>query len=143
MSYGLPPIVKAAERLMGEIELAVMRFARAHKHQVGEDLRRQVMAVARLAHKAWRDREHQDELIAALAEAIDDLKLTMQLGQQVKAFASFAQFEALARLAGDLGRQCGGWKKRRNAIGQNAKAAKPAQRPSILSSRAASSQANP
>ena len=143
MSYELPPIVKAAERLMGEIETAVMRFARAHKYGVGEDLRRQVMMVARLAHKAWRNRERQNERIEQLGDAIDDLKLIMQLGQQVKAFASFAQFEALARLAGDLGRQCGGWKKRRNAIGQNAKAAKPEQRPSILSSRAASSQANP
>lgn len=143
MSYGLPPIVKAAERLMGEIEIAVTRFPRAHKYRLGEDLRRQVMAVARLAHKTWRDREHQVERLEQLAEAIDDLKLTMQLGQQVKAFASFAQFEALARLAGDLGRQCGGWQKRRSAKGQNAKASGPQQRPSILSSRAASSQANP
>lgn len=120
MTCGLPPIVKAAERLMGEIEIAVTRFPRAHRYTLGADLRQQVMAVARLAHKAWRDREHQDERIGELAEAIDDLKLTMQLGQQVKAFASFAQFEALARIAGDLGRQCGGWQKRRSAKGQNA-----------------------
>src|SRR6185437_12002602 len=108
MAYGLPPIVKAAERLMGEIEIAVTRFPQAHRYTLGADLRQQVMAVARLAHKAWRDRENQDVRISELAEAIDDLKLRMQLGQQVKAFASFAQFEMLARLAGDLGRQCGG-----------------------------------
>src|SRR5215469_6001670 len=124
MGYQLPPIVKAAERLMGEIEIAVTRFPRAHKHRLGEDLRREAMEVAWHAHRAWRDRDRQDEHINELADAIDRLKLRMQLGQQVKAFASFAQFEMLARLAGDLGRQCGGWQKRRSGKGQNAGAAK-------------------
>ena len=49
MAYGLPPIVKAAERVMGEIEIAVTRFPRAHRYTLGSDLRQQAMAVARLA----------------------------------------------------------------------------------------------
>ncbi len=126
---------------MGEIEIAVTRFPRAHRYTLGSDLRSDTMRVARLAHKAWREREQQSDRIDELAEAIDDLKLRMQLAQQVKAFASFAQFEMLARLAGDLGRQCGGWQKRRKDKGQNASASVPAQRPSILSSRAASTEA--
>ena len=81
---------------------------------------------------ARREREQQSDRIGELAEAIDDLKLRMQLAQQVKAFTSFAQFEMLARLAGDLGRQCGGWQKRRKDKGQNASASVPGQRPSIL-----------
>ena len=140
MSHELPPIVKAAERLMRDLEVAVTRFPRAHRYTLGSDLRADAMKVARLAHKAWRDRDQQDERIAELAEAIDDLKLRMQLGQQVRAFASFGQFEARAKLASDLGRQCGGWQKRRKAKGQNGSASSPAQRPSILSSRATSTE---
>ena len=143
MSYQIPAIVKAAERVMAEIEIAVTRFPRAHRYTLGSDLREQTMAVARLAHKTWRDRDHISERLEELSEAIDDLKLRMQLGQQVRAFASFAQFESLARLVGDLGRQCGGWKRRRNASGQNVRPARSAQRLSILSSPGASSQANP
>ena len=142
MAFYLPKIVKTAERLMGDIETAVTRFPRAHRYTLGSDLRQQAMTVARLAHKAWRERENQSARIADLSEAIDDLKLRMQLGNQVHAFASFAQFEALARTAADLGRQCGGWQKQRNAKGQNVLAREPVQSPSILSSRAAPERAN-
>jgi hypothetical protein len=88
MSYELPKIVKCAERVMAEIEIAVTRFPRAHRYTLGSDLRQQSMAVARLAHKAWRDRDQQTERIEQLSEAIDDLKLRMQLGQQVRAFVA-------------------------------------------------------
>jgi hypothetical protein len=99
------------------------------------------MEVARLAHRAWRDR---DATLDALSDEIDDLKLRLQLGQQVKAFVSFAQFEALARSLNDLGRQCGGWRKQRRSVNrQNAQPSSAAgQCPSILSSRAAH-EANP
>ena len=141
MTYQLPPIVNAAERLMREIEIAVTRFPRAHRYTLGSDLRSDVMRVARLAHKAWREREQQVQRLQELAEAIDDLKLRMQLGHQVRAFVSFEQFEMLARLAAELGRQCGGWQKQRKAKGQNGSVSAPAQRPSILSSHAASAEA--
>jgi hypothetical protein len=140
MTYELPPIAKAAERLMREIEIAATRFPRAHRYTLGSDLRSEAMRVARVAHKAWRDREHQDQRLQELIDAVDDLKLRMQLAHQVRAFSSFAQFEALARIAADLGRQCGGWQKRRKAKGQNAPASSPAQRPSILSSRDTSTE---
>ena len=126
---------------MGDIESTVTRFPRAHRYTLGSDLRRQVMAVTRLTHKAWRDRENRAGWLAQLDEAIDDLKLRMQLGQQVHAFASFQQFEMLARQAAEIGRQCGGWRKQRNVNGQNGTASGRPQRPSILSSQAASAEA--
>ena len=142
MGYNIPAIVKAAERLMGEIERAVTRFPRAHRYTLGSDLRRQVMSVARLTHKAWRDEPNRRARLSELSDAIDDLKLRLQLGQQVHAFASFQQFEALGRLATGLGRQCGGWlNKQRTACGQNGLASAPFQRPPILSSHAASTEA--
>jgi len=139
VSFQLPPIVKLAERLLLEIEQAVRRFARYHKYALGADLRAQAMHVCRLAQRAWRDAKRQAEWLAQLVWAVDDLKLTLQLGSRIKAFASFAQFEMLARLAADLGKQTGGWYKQKHLKGQNADAvtASP-QRAQILSTRAAS-----
>src|SRR5690348_18059963 len=58
------------------------RFPRAHRYTLGSELRQQAMAVARLAHKAWRDREIQAQRIQELSEAIDDLKLRMQRSEE-------------------------------------------------------------
>ena len=138
MSYGLPPIVKAAERLMLEIEQAVRRFPRYHKYTHGTRLREQAMAIARLAHRAWRDQAQRPIWTSKLIWAVDDLKLSLQLGKQIEAFASFAQFEMLARLASELGKQCGGWRKQQHRDSQNVAGQRtPPQRAEILSSRTA------
>lgn len=140
MPSALPPIAKAAERLLLEVELVVRGFPRYHKYTIGSELREQAMNVVRLTHRAWRDRARQTEWTSKLAFAIDDLKLSLQLGKQVQAFRSFRQFEMIAELAVDLGRQCGGWSK--HLKGQNARASETsAQRPQILSSQAASPEA--
>lgn len=62
MTYELPPIVKASERLMREIEIAVTRFPRAHRYTLGSDLRSDVMRERRRQveteehpSQAWRD----------------------------------------------------------------------------------------
>jgi len=144
MAFDLPPIAKVAERLLLEIETAVRHFPRYHKYTFGSDLRRQAMNVARLTHRAWRDRKGQDQWISKLAFAIDDLKLSLQLGKQIEAFTSFRQFEMLARIAADLGRQCGGWLKQRQLNGQNGSTESTStQRPKTLSARAASPEAIP
>jgi len=139
MSSALPPIAKAAERLLLEVELGVRGFPRYHKYTLGSEIRGQAMSVVRLTHRAWRDRARQVEWTSKLAFAIDDLKLSLQLGKQVQAFKSFRQFELIAGLAVDLGRQCGGWSK--HLKGQNARTQASAQRPQILSSQAASHEA--
>jgi hypothetical protein len=138
MSYSLPPIVKAAERLMLEIEQAVRRFPRYHKYTHGTRLREQAMAIARLAHRAWRDSAHRAMWTTKLIWAVDDLKLSLQLGKQIEAFVSFAQFDMLARLCSDLGKQCGGWRKQQHRDSQNATGQRSQlQRAEILSSQAA------
>ena len=137
MSFVPPPIVKLAERLMLDIERAVRGFARYHKYAVGADLRADARKVAQLAHRAWRQRARQAELVARRVWAVDDLKITLQLASQLRAFASFGQFEGLARIARDLGKQVGGWHRQHNPQGQNAPAGAPEQRPQILSTRAA------
>lgn len=144
MRAELPPIAKLSQQILVSIEQAVIRFARSHKYGVGADLRREAMRVARCVHRAWRERSRQLQRVHELAEAIDDLKITLQLAQGVDAFRSFGEFEALARLVSDIGRQCGGWLKQLHSKGQNGQASPGfAQRAPILSSRSASSEATP
>ena len=117
-------------------------FPRYHKYTLGSELRAQARQTVRYAHYAWRDPGRRGEWAAKLAAAIDDVKLSLQLGKQVQAFKSFRQFEAIARLADELGKQCGGWRKRIHSKGQNVRAdERAAQRPQILSSQAASAEA--
>lgn len=112
MSYtALPPIVRLAERIVIMCEDVVRSFARYHKYQLGSDIREQAVQVLRLAHRAWRMRQNQLAQVNALIWAIDDLKLSLQIAKQLKAFKSFAQFEQLATRVLDLGRQTGGWYK--------------------------------
>jgi hypothetical protein len=118
----IPPIAKLSERLHLEIEQAVRRFPRYHRYQVGADLRRQVAEVRRLVDRAWRDRSRQLAWTEQLRWAIDELRLSLQLGSQLRAFSSFAVFESLILLTEDLGRQVGGWLKKQqqdHLTGQN------------------------
>jgi hypothetical protein len=133
-----PPILKQARELQRKVHLAVMRMPRAHKYDVGIELRHDARAVNRAAVAAWRDRARQLDRVLALSTAVDDFKLTMQLAQDVPAFGSFGEFEDIARNASSLGRQVGGWLKKLHPSGQNQAADRPAGRAQILSSRAAS-----
>jgi hypothetical protein len=139
----VPAIAKLASRLLLDIEQAVRRFARYHRYQVGADLRTQAMAVARLVNHAWREREARARWLQDLGRAIDELRLTMQLAKDVRAWASFEQFEAVARLVDEIGRQVGGWRKKQHPTGQNAPASAPEQRAQRLSTCAACLQAMP
>ena len=133
MKQDYPPIVRLAERLVVALEECVRRFSRYHKYTLGTELRQQAHHVYRLAYKAWRDKAKQLDWLTQLVWAVDDLKLSLQLGQQLKAFASFGQFEQLAILAADMGKQTGGWYKQQVRGQKSAPSAEQA-RPQILSS---------
>ena len=147
MTFELPPALKLAESLCVQMEQAVSRFSRYHKYTIGTKLREAAMAVAEIAHLAWRERVRQSVWTRRLVAAVDTLKLRMQIGKQLRAFASFGQFEALMRSAVDLGRQAGGWHKqqqaRKHLKGQNGRPVVDGQRPQILSTSAASTGAKP
>lgn len=76
--FQLPPILKACERLMLEIEQAVRQFPRYHRYMIGSDLRRQMMSVNSTANRAWRDRANQPKWVGQLVWDIDDLKQHLQ-----------------------------------------------------------------
>ncbi len=136
----IPPLAKLSEQLHRDIELAVRRFARFNKYQIGADLRQQAMEVRRLVDRAWRDQAQRAYWSGELVWAIDEIKLTLQMGSQLRAFASFGQFEALIRLAEELGAQAGGWKRsqQQNPKGQNSPPSTGSERAQILSTHAAS-----
>ncbi len=134
----VPPIVKLCEQVLVAIEEAVARFPRYHKYAIGAELRDQARNVARTAHRAWRDSKRRSDWVNRLVWAADDLKLSMQIAQRIRAFKSFASFEAIARLVSDLGRQCGGWQKQHQK-GQSDQPSSADRRAQILSSRGTSS----
>lgn len=104
-----PPVIRHASNLMRDIELAVVRFPRRHRYVTGQDLRAHATKVAQLAIRAWRRPEKRIEIVDSLVDAVDDMKLSMQLAKELHAFASFRQFEDLARKASELGREVGDW----------------------------------
>jgi hypothetical protein len=132
-----PPIARLSHRILIDIENAVRRFARFHKYSVGADLRFHAMQVARCVHKAWRDSDQRLERVKELCSTVDDLKISLQLAKEVKAFGSFAEFEAIARSVNELGAQSGGWLRSLQSKGQNATVREPAQRAQILSAQVA------
>ena len=142
--YQLPPIIKAAQRLLVDIEQFVRGFDRYHKYQIGTDLRRAASTVLQLASRAWRDHAHKRRWLGQLVWAVDELKQHMQTAKLIKAFRSFRHFEHLARQAEQLGAQVGGWYRHASPQAQNAGGGRAApQRGQKLSTHAASAGANP
>ena len=112
MNANKAPIWRDAQRLLVLTEEAVRRFPRYHKYTLGGDLRRQAMQVCRLVNRAWRDPQGRSRHVAHLVMAVDEFKLLLQLGKEVRAFAGFGQFQQLTELAVGLGKQSGGWRRR-------------------------------
>jgi hypothetical protein len=138
MTFHLPPAVRLAETLARDIELAVPKFDRVHRHAFGEALRADAWAVLTTANRAARKRDQRAQLLERLVDEVDDLKQRMQLGQRLRQFSSFGQFEALMRSAIELGRHVGGWHRDLHPKGQSGQAPAPGQRAMTLSTRAAS-----
>jgi len=139
----MPPVVKLCERLMLDVELAVRSFPRYHRYATGTRLRNVAFDLTRAAHRAWRERSSDPSHIHALEQRVDDVRITLQLGSQLRAFNSFGQFESLARTAHEIGRQVGGWNKATHPKGQNATGRSvPQQRAQTLSTDGASAGAN-
>ncbi|MBQ1784556.1 MAG: four helix bundle protein [Gammaproteobacteria bacterium] len=109
------PIWRDASRLLVAVEDAVRHFPRYHKYTLCHEMRQQAMQVCRLISRASRSVEQRASYVGQLAEAMDDLKLQIQLAKRLRVFRHFAEFEALATLAVAVGKQCGGWKRHMQA----------------------------
>jgi hypothetical protein len=135
--YTPPPIIKAIERLLVDIEQAVGTFARKHR-EIGKSLREQAMLVFHLANKACRDRARQAHWVYELVWAIDDLRQILQTCKLLGVTRSLRQFEHLVRQIESVGMQSGGWHRQLSSKAQNARGDEAcAQRGQKLSTRAA------
>ena len=140
MKASIPPIVRAADLLLAEVERAITPMARRHKYSFGTRLSNAAVELAQIANRAWLNRSQRLESIKALVQGIDDFKTLTRLGHNLEAFRSKPQFQLICRLAYDLGNQAGGWLKsfEQHPKGQNAPPPSGGgQRAQILSSRAA------
>lgn len=135
MTFRLPPAVRLAETLARDIELAVSKFHRAHRYTFGADLRAGMWAVLTTANRAARKPSERAALLAQLVDQVDDLKQRLRLGQSLRQFNSFGQFEALMRSAIQLGQQIGGWHRQHHPNGQNGRPHAVGQRAMTLSTR--------
>lgn len=107
--YDHLPLWHAALKTAVAIERAVARFPRAHKYGLGADLRRQGQRVCALVVRANAARSERAQTVERLVYSVEELKLLVQLGKEIRVYASFAEFEEIARSVVDLGRQSGGW----------------------------------
>ena len=117
--YRKTPLWRDSNRFLVEVETAVRTFPRYHKYTLGSDLRHQAMNVCRLVARAAQSRAGPERarLLEQLVWQVEDVKMSLQLGKELKVFASFAQFQRLAEQAVAMGRQSGGWWKRaRSAV---------------------------
>ncbi len=104
------PIWRDSQQLLLQIEVAVRGFPRYHKYTVGAELRRQAMRVCQILSRAIAaHNEQRIRRVQQLLEVLGDLKITVQLAKELKAFASFRAFGEIAELTVAIGKQGGAW----------------------------------
>jgi len=106
------PIWRDANALLLAIEQAVHHFPRYHKYAIGQEMRQQAMLICRLIVRAYHHKAQREQWVEQLNEAVDDLKIQIQLAKELQAFRHFQTFQSIAELAVAIGKQSGGWKQR-------------------------------
>jgi len=104
------PIYKKAFDISVYIENCVRGFSRYHKYTLGTDLRNTSREIVRLIVRA--NSEH-DKLatLQQLRDTVEELKVTMRIGKEVKAYNNFNTFKRLIEEVLSLSRQSEGWLK--------------------------------
>ena len=86
------PIYKAAYDFCLWCEQVVQGFSRYHKYALGADLRDGARGALKLVVRA-NARRDKTPVLLQLREELEELKVLLRLGQDVKAFANFKSFE--------------------------------------------------
>jgi hypothetical protein len=119
------PIYKATYDLCLYLEQIVQHFSRYHKYALGADLRDGARRALKLVVRA-NARRDKTPVLLQLREELEELKVLLRLGQDVKAFANFKSFEHAITQVVDIARQNEGWlKSQRQGHGQNPRAMPP------------------
>lgn len=115
------PIYKAAYDLCLYFEQVVRGFDRYHKYALGADLRDGARRVLKLIVRA-NARADKSGVLLQVREEVEQLKVLLRLGNDVKAFKSFKSFEHAIGLVVDIARQNEGWLRSQQGRGQNRRA---------------------
>jgi hypothetical protein len=102
------PIYKAAFDLNLYFEKIVRHFSRYHKYTLGTELRNRAREIVKLIVRANNSQEKL-ETLQVLREELEQLKLTIRLCKEVKAFHNFKSFQVAINQVIDLSKQNEGW----------------------------------
>jgi hypothetical protein len=101
------------------VEQVVRGFSRYHKYTLGTDLRDGARQVLKLVVRANARRERVLVLME-LREQLEELKVLLRLGYDLKAFPRFSSFEHASTQVVGLAKQNEGWlKHQRQGQGPN------------------------
>jgi hypothetical protein len=104
---------------------SLCHFARYHKYALGTDLRDGARRALKLIVRA-NARRDKTPVLLQLRKELEELKVLLRLGQDVKAFPNFKSFEHAITLVVEIARQNEGWlKSQRQGHGQNRRAMPP------------------
>ncbi len=104
------PIYKKAYDLTLYFEKIVRNFSRYHKYTVGSELREISREALQLIRRA-NNTSNKVPILEKLRERLEDLKLTIRLCKDLKAFHNFNSFEYCINDVVNLCKQNEGWLK--------------------------------
>lgn len=107
------PVYKAAQDMAVYFERVVRHFERYHKYTLGVEIRTLAHRILILVAKANTRQAREESLIEAL-EKLEELKITLRLCKEVKAFNSFKSFEVATKSIIEVSKQCEGWLRSQN-----------------------------
>lgn len=107
------PIYKKAMDLVIYFEKIVKNFSRYHKYTVGTELRNLSREILRLIVKANSVKDKREALLN-VREKIEELKISIKICKEIKAFRSFKSFEYSVRSVVNIAKQNEGWLKSQN-----------------------------
>src|SRR5436309_651615 len=111
-------IYKASYDLCLYLEQVVRGFSRYHKYTLGADLRDGARRVLKLVVRANARRDKAPVLLE-VREELEQLKVVLRLGHDVKAFPNFNAFELAIAQVVAIAKQSDGWfKSQRQGLGQ-------------------------
>ena len=102
------PLYKKAMDLTIYLENLVRGFSRYHKYTLGTDLRNLSREVVRLIIKVNSERNKHTTL-TMLRDTIEELKVTLRICKEVKAFKNFDSFQHAIEETISMSRQNEGW----------------------------------
>ena len=114
------PIYKATLDLVIYFEKIVKNFSRYHKYTVGTELRNLSREILTLIIKANQAKDKKEALLK-VREKLEELKISIKICKEIKAFRSFKSFENSIRSVVTIAKQNEGWLKSQNrgSLGAN------------------------